>query len=133
MYRQHFDTTTPGIVLGMLAGGIAVLLLVTLLIALVETVVLTLIGWNDFRNSLKISVLMNIASGIVVGILLVLFPQPSIQNLVIAMLITILIEGGIMITRYQQDKVLLTLFAACSANIVSYGIIIFPAYFYSQQ
>lgn len=131
-YRLHFQTTTPGVVFGMIAGGIAVLCLVISLIAVVETVVLTLVGWGDFRISLRISTLMNIASGIVGGILLVLFPQPSVQSIVIAMAISILIEGLIM-TRFQQNTVLLTILAVFLANMISYGIIIFPAYFYSQQ
>lgn len=131
-YHIYFDAATPGVVLGMIAGGIAVLCLVILLIAVVETVVLTLVGWGDFRKSLRISMLMNIASGIVGGILLVIFPEPSVQSLVIAMLIMIFIEWGIMI-RFQRDVVFLTLIAVFLANMISYGIIIFPAYFYSQQ
>lgn len=130
-YHQFFEVATPGVILGMLTGGIAVLCLVTLLIAVIETVVLTILGWGDFRKSLAISIIMNIASGIVGGFLLVIFPQPSIESLVIAMIITILIEWGVM-SRFQVNRTLLTLFAVLLANLISYAIIIFPAFFYSQ-
>jgi hypothetical protein len=128
---QLFNVATPGVILGMLLGGIAVLILVIFLIAIIETVILTLVGWEEFKKSLVVSVIMNIASGIVGGLLLVLFPQPTISGLGIAMILSILIEGWIMI-RFRPNVVRLTFFAVILANTISYAIVIFPAYFYSQ-
>lgn len=131
-HRLLFDVAAPGVAFGMIAGGIAVLGLVTSLIAVIETVVLTIAGWGDFRKSLRVSLIMNIASGIIGGILLIIFPQPRIEYLFIAMFISILIEGGIMI-RFQVNMVSQTLIAVILANILSYAIVIFPSYLYSQQ
>jgi hypothetical protein len=129
--EQLFDVATPGIVIGMLTGGIAVLILVILLIALIETVILTLLGWQEFRKSLVVSIIMNLASGIVGGILLVFVPRPTVMGLVIAMILSIIIEAGIM-TRFRPNVIRLTLLSVILANILSYAIVIFPAYYYSQ-
>lgn len=128
---QLFDVAAPGIVIGMLVGGIAVLILVIFLIALIEAVILTLLGWEYFRKSLIVSIIMNIASGIIGGILLVLVPHPTIFGLIIAMILSIIIEGGIMM-RFRSDVVGKTLLVVFLANLCSYAVVIYPAYFYSQ-
>lgn len=128
---QLFDFATPGIVIGMLAGGIVVLILIILLISLIEAVILTLLGWDYFRKSLIVSTIMNIASGIIGGILLVLVPHPTILGLIIAMILSIIIEGGIMM-RFRSDVVGKTFLLVFLANLCSYAVVIFPAYFYSQ-
>jgi hypothetical protein len=129
---QLFDVASPGVVIGMLAGGIVVLILVIFLIALIEGVILTLLGWEEFKKSLVVSTIMNVASGILGGILLVLVPHPSVMGLVIAMILSIVIEGVIMI-RFRPNVIRLTLLAVILANLLSYAIVIFPSYFYSQS
>jgi hypothetical protein len=57
-----FDVAGPGLVVGLLAFGVAFVFILFLLIVLVETVALQLLRWGDFRSSLKASVLMNLAS-----------------------------------------------------------------------
>jgi hypothetical protein len=127
---QIFDIATPGVVIGMLAGGIIVLILVILLISLVETVIITLLGWAEFKKSLGISILMNSISGILGGILLVLVPRPALEDLIIAMVLSILVEGIIMLWT-KTNSLRLTLIAVALANLASYAIILFPAYYYS--
>lgn len=129
---QLYDVAAPGIVFGMLAGGIAVLILVTLLIALIEAVILTILRWEEFRKSLVISIIMNVISGIMGGVLLVLVPHPTILGLVFAMILSMIIEGFIMF-KFRPEVLRLTLFVVILANILSYGIVIFPAFFYSQS
>ncbi len=48
----------------LLVLGFLALLVVDVLIALIEGVTLTLLRWNPFRQSLTISVIMNLISGI---------------------------------------------------------------------
>ena len=46
-----FDVAGPGLVVGLLAFGVAFVIILFLLIALVETVALQLLRWGDFKRS----------------------------------------------------------------------------------
>jgi hypothetical protein len=124
------------LVFGLIVGGGLLLL-----IALVEAVVLRLLSWGGFGRSFVDSLLMNMASTLV-GIVLSIFAgnlwqtcgydpsrggrwcewliSPSVL-LVLAGLLSVLIEGGVLLLRGRHPP-RQTWLAALACSVVSYGI-----------
>jgi hypothetical protein len=100
-----------------------------LLITLVEMVVLQLLRWGNTRQSMRASLAMNLTSSVVGILLLVLFPQPNVRNLLITWFILVIIEGGVL-TRIRPETPRYNWFNAAVANLVSYIILIMPAFLF---
>ena len=118
------------------SGGVGLIILTALsvaililLITLVEMVVLQLLRWGNTRQSMRASLAMNLTSSVVGILLLVLFPQPNVRNLLIAWFILVIIEGGVL-TRIRPETPRYNWFNAAVANLASYIILILPAFLF---
>jgi hypothetical protein len=116
----------------LLIFGILSLLVVNLLIALVEGVTLTLLGWNFFRISMKVSFIMNIISGIINGILLVLLQGSPFIWLPISFVISFLLEVFVL-TYFKRDAFRQNCLFIFLANLASYLLLILPAYYFGTH
>jgi hypothetical protein len=125
-----FDVISPGLILLSLGLGLIALFLLTLLIALVEAVVLTLLKWNSFPRSLLAAVIINIASSLVGGVLLIFLQQVPVTWMIIAFVISVGIEGAILL-KIQPAAGRRAWFLALTANLASYILLILPAYLFS--
>ncbi|OGO28886.1 MAG: hypothetical protein A2136_09500 [Chloroflexi bacterium RBG_16_54_11] len=121
------SSTSLLLVLGTLA-----LLVVDLLIALVEGVTLTLLGWNPFRASMTVSAIMNLASGVVNGILLALLQRTPLLWIPISFLFSLIIDGFIL-SFFKRGDLRKNLFSVFLANLVSLGLLILPAYYFGSR
>jgi len=126
-----FDVAEPGLVVGLLAFGVAFVIILFLLIALVETVALQLLRWGDFKRSLKASVLMNLASTVVGLFFLWLVPALGFLGILSAWALSVLIEW-LVLMRLQPGEKRLNLMAALIANLASYVLLIVPSYLLSK-
>ena len=115
------------IVLGFLA-----LLVVDLLVALAEGVFLTLLSFQPFRQSMSISFIMNIASGIVNGILLIILQRTPYIWLPISFVVGIVIESIVM-TYFKRGALRQNTLFAVLVNLASYLILILPAYYFGSR
>lgn len=116
----------------LLIFGFLALLVVDLIIALIKGVTLTLLRWNPFRQSLTISLIMNIASGIPNGILLILLQRTPLVWLPVSFVISLLIEGFVM-TYYKRDAIRQNVLFVSIANLASYILLILPAYYFGTH
>jgi len=111
-----------------LLTALAVVILI-MLIALVEMVTLQLLRWGNTRQAMRASLAMNLASSVIWILLLVLFSHPNLGNLLIAWVILVAIEGGVLILlRPQAPRY--NMFVAAIANLASYLILILPAFLF---
>jgi hypothetical protein len=116
----------------LLIFGFLALLVVNLLIALVEGVTLTLLGWNLFRISMKVSFIMNIISGIVNGILLVLLQRSPFVWLPVSFVISLIVEVFVF-TYFKRDAFRQNCLFIFLANLASYLLLILPAYYFGTH
>jgi uncharacterized membrane protein len=116
----------------LLVLGFLALLVIDLIIALIEGVTLTLLKWNPFRQSLTISLIMNITSGILNGILLILLQRTPFVWLSVSFVISLLIEGFIM-SYFKRDAIRQNSLFVLLANLVSYILFILPAYYFGAH
>jgi hypothetical protein len=112
--------------------GFLALLVVDLIIALIEGVTLTLLHWNPFRQSLTISLIMNITSGIPSGILLILLQRTPFVWLPISFVISLLIEGFVM-SYFKRETIRQNSLFVFIANVASYTLFILPAYYFGTH
>lgn len=112
--------------------GTLALLIVDLLIALVEGVTLILLGWNPFRASMTVSAIMNLASGVVNGILLVLLQRTPLLWIPISFLVSFFIEG-LILSFFKRGELRKNLFSVFLANLVSMVLLILPAYYFGSR
>jgi hypothetical protein len=126
------DITGPGSVYLLLIFGFLALIVVTVLIALIEGVVLTLLKWNHFRASIIVSLIMNVASGIINGVLLVLLQHSPLLWLPISFVLSILIEG-IILMYFRRDATRQNWLFVLIVNLASYFILILPVYYYGTR
>jgi hypothetical protein len=112
--------------------GFLALLIVDLLIALVEGVFLTLLNWHPFRASMSISFIMNIASGIVNGLLLVLLQRTPYIWLPVSFILSVIIESFVM-TYFKRQALRRNNLIALLVNLASYIILILPAYYFGAR
>ncbi len=125
------DVAAPGLVLGQLALTAGFLILLFSLIVLVESVLLQVLRWGSFKRSLRGSFWMNLASTLVGFFVLSLVPRLGFLGLLVAWAISVLIEWAVL-ARFQPGKKRYTLTLALSANLVSYLLLILPAYLSSN-
>jgi len=125
------DITSPASPYLLLGFGFLALLVVNILLALVEGVILTLLSWNPFRASLTVSFIMNIASGFVNGILLVLLQRTPLLWVPISFVFSLILEGLVMAyfkrAAFRQNSLYVFL-----ANLASYILLILPAYYFGS-
>jgi hypothetical protein len=112
--------------------GILALIVVNLIIALLEGVILTVVNWNPFRASMMVSVIMNLASGIINGVLLILLQQSPLVWLPVSFVISILIEW-FFLSYFKRNAALRNLLLAFVLNLLSYIILILPAYYFGTH
>jgi len=124
------DVIAPGMMLVSLSMGLVALCLLTLLISLVEAVVLTLLKWNIFPRSLLAAVIINVVSSLVGGLLLIILQDIPLTWVVITLLMSIVIEG-IILLKIQPGVGWRAWLIALAANLASYLLLILPAYLYS--
>lgn len=110
---------------------IATLLIVFVLILLIEAVVLQLMRWGSFRESLRSTLVMNLASLVASALLLALVPRFGFYSLAIAFALSTLIEGGVL-TWLKRSAWGYNFLVAFSANLASNLVLILPAFYYSQ-
>jgi hypothetical protein len=127
-----FDISGPGSVVLLIFLGFLALIVVNLLIALVEGVALTLINWNPFRQSMTVSAIMNLASGIINGVLLILLQHSPLVWLLLSFVISVFIEGFIL-TYFKRNVRWQNFFLAVILNLFSYLILILPAYYFGTH
>lgn len=98
---------------------------------IIESAVLQFINWGNFRQCLRVSLLANLASAIVVGLSFVKIPTYGIWSLIIGTIIVILIEALILLrlkpTAPGQDW-----FAAVLINLVSFFLLSLPVFWLSR-
>jgi hypothetical protein len=127
-----FDISGPGSVVLLIFLGFLALIVVNLLIALVEGVALTLINWNPFRQSMTVSAIMNLASGIINGVLLILLQHSPLVWLLLSFVVSVFIEGFIL-TYFKRNVRWQNFFLAVILNLFSYLILILPAYYFGTH
>ena len=125
------DVAAPGLVLGQLALTAGFLVLLFSLIVLVESVVLQVLRWGSFKRSLRGSFWMNLASTLVGFFVLSLVPRLGFFGLLVAWTLSVLIEWAVLAS-FQPGQKRFTLSLALSANLVSYLLLILPAYLSSR-
>jgi len=125
------DVAAPGLVLGQLALTAGFLVLLFSLIVLVESVVLQVLRWGSFKRSLRGSFWMNLASTLVGFFVLSLVPRLGFLGLLVAWMLSVLIEWAVL-ARFQPGQKRYMVSLALSANLVSYLLLILPAYLSSQ-
>ena len=115
----------------LILGSLA-LLVVDLLIALVEGVFLTWLSYQPFRQSMSISFIMNIISGIVNGVLLVILQRSPYIWLPISFVLAVIIESFVM-TYFKRNDLPRNSLRAIFVNLASYVILILPAYYFGSR
>jgi hypothetical protein len=125
-----FDVAGPGLVVGLLAFGVAFVFILFLLIVLVETVALQLLRWGDFKSSLKASTFMNLASTLLGLVFLWLVPALGFLGIAIAWALSVLIEW-LVLMRLNRGENRRNLILAAVANLASYVLLIVPSYLLS--
>lgn len=116
----------------LLVLGVLALLVIDLIIALIEGVTLTLLRWNPSRQSLTISLIMNITSGIPNGILLIVLQRTPFVWLPVSFVISLLIEGFVM-SYFKRNAIRQNSLFVFLANLVSYILFILPAYYFGAH
>lgn len=116
----------------LLVLGSLALLVVDLLIALVEGVFLTWLSYQPFRQSMSISFIMNIISGIVNGVLLVILQRSPYIWLPISFVLAVVIESFVM-TYFKRHDLRRNSLLALLVNLASYVILILPAYYFGSR
>lgn len=99
------------------------------LITLVEMVQLQLLHWGNTRQSMRASLVMNLTSSVAGIPLLVWFPHPNLPNLLLAWLLLVAIEGGVL-TALRPRTPRYNWFVAAAANLASYLVLILPAFLF---
>jgi hypothetical protein len=126
------DITGPSSPYLLLIFGFLALLVVDILIALVEGVILTLLSWSLFKASMTTSVIMNLASGLINGILLILLQRTPLIWLPLSFILSVIIEGFVM-TYFKRDTLRQNILFVLLANLASYIILILPAYYFGTH
>jgi len=107
-------------------------LVVNLLVAVIEGVVLTLLAWNPFRISMTVSFIMNIISGIMNGILLVLLQRSPYVWLPVSFILSLVIEVFVM-TYFKRNAFRQNCLFTFLVNLASYILLILPAYYFGAN
>jgi hypothetical protein len=106
--------------------------LVTLLICLVEGVILTWVRWASFGQSLVSALAANLVSTSLTVLLMVWFDQFNYYYLLLGWLVSFLIDAGIL-NLFKRQPPWRNLLSSMFANLVSYAVLILPAFYYGQR
>lgn len=107
------------------------LLIVFSLTVLIETVVMQLLRWGDFKQCGQASLGMNLASVLAWLIMLALVQEIGFIGLLVTMLLSFLIEGGVL-ARLRPGQLKYNFLVAFAANLASYLILLLPAFWFSR-
>jgi hypothetical protein len=130
LHAYPLDVYGPGLV-ELLAAGLAVLLGLYLAVSLLETGVLLLLRWDGFKRCLQASLLMNLVSTLA-GFALLWFLLPLGETgLWISMLLSVLIEAGVL-ALFRRSAWRANLTAAAAANLASYLVLVLPVYLFGS-
>jgi hypothetical protein len=127
-----FDITSPASPYFFMVFGCLTLLVIDLLLALVEGVSLTLLNWNPFRASMLVSFIMNIFSGIINSVLLILLQHNPFLWLPVSFFISVIIETFV-VTFFKRGANKQNIYCVLIANLASYFLIILPAYYFGAN
>jgi hypothetical protein len=127
-----FAITGPAAPYILLIFGFLALVIVDILIALVEGVVLTLLRWNPFRTCLTVSLIMNVLSGILNGVLLILFQRAPVIWLPVSFGLAFFIDVFIL-TYFKRTAFARNSLYALLVNLASYVLLILPAYYFGSR
>lgn len=103
-----------------------------LLFVVLDAAIFQFLNWGDFRQCLRASLFANLASGFFVILSMVLIPQLGLPGLVAGCLVSILIQGRILI-RLKPETKRLNWLAAILANVVCLVILVLPIYWFIRQ
>ena len=121
-----FDVAGPGVLVAAAIFGLGALIVITLVVSLIESVVLLLFKWDRYGRALWASILMNVTSSILGGVLVVVgLYQTSFSWFVVAFILSVVIEGGVLLLM-KRDAARQNWTVAIAANFVSYLFIILP-------
>ncbi len=126
------DVAGPGLVIATLSLSIGILAMLFLLIVVMESAVLQFMRWDTFRRSLRGAFLMNLASTLVGFFFIALLPEWGLLGVFIAWTLSVLIEGLVLV-RLKREGGRHNWLVALVANLISYGILILPAYLFALQ
>ena len=109
----------------MLAFGAFLAAVFLIAAILLESLVLKLLKWNDYWRSLWASLLMNLASALIGGPLMLYLDAGPIVALPIAWTVSVIIEGGVLVLM-KRDGGRQNWTAAIVANLASYALLVVP-------
>jgi len=126
------DVAAPGLVLGALALTLGALALLFALIVVIESAVLQWMSWGSFKDCLKASFWMNLASTLFGFIGLGAAPAFGFWGLLAAWVLSVVIEA-LVLGRLNRQAGRGSWGVAFVANLVSYALILFPIYLFSRS
>lgn len=106
-------------------------LLYWLVIVVVESAMLQFVGWGDLRQSLKGSMLANLASSLLIAASLFAIPRLGLLSLLLGFLIALPVEAWVL-KKIQSNDRRASFSIAFIINLVSFGILILPIYFFTN-
>ncbi len=124
--------TGPAAPFLLLLLGFLALLVIDVIIAIIEGTALTLLKWNPFRTCLIVSLIMNLAAGIINGILLVALQRTPLVWLPVSFVISLLVDSFIL-TYFKRQAVGRNSLYALVINLASYVLLILPAYYFGSH
>ena len=113
-----------------LEAGAAILF--WLVFVVIETAILQICNWDEFRSCLKSSFLANLASGIFMIFSLIMIPRLGLAGLIAGALLSIFIEGLVLL-RLKPGNKHKSWLAAILANFASFLILIVPIFWYTHE
>ncbi len=116
----------------LLIFGFLALLVIDVIIAIIEGTLLTLLKWNSFRTCLTVALIMNLAAGIVNGILLVALQRAPLVWLPVSFVISLLVDAFIL-TYFKRQALGRNSLYALLVNLASYVLLILPAYYFGSR
>lgn len=125
----YFDIAGPQALFASLGLGAVALIFGTLIIVFIEAAVLKLLKWGTFKRGLLAAFTMNLVTTLIgfCGIALLLVTSAPV--LIVEFLLSVLIEGGILML-FKRGAARGNWLAALLANLASYLLIILPAYIF---
>ncbi len=109
----------------MLAFGALLAAIFLIAAILLESLVLKLLKWKSYRPSLWASLLMNLASALIGGPLMLYLDADPIVALPIAWAVSVIIEGGVLVLM-KRGGGRQNWTAAIVANLASYALLVVP-------
>jgi hypothetical protein len=111
---------------------VAALLFLFFLVVILETASLQLMRWGNFKDSLKSSFIINLASTPISFLTLAQVPKIGLVSVFIAWVFSVLIEWFILHQLGSTEKYPFFL-VALIANLVSFVILILPSFLYTNK